>query len=228
MAQHLVNTDAAADFLSLAMTDVGPVAFLGDAEAFESGVAADIQMANIALRDGASKVVALTKDETRTEVARHAVAEKVANSVIGQLTKTKAAIEAKAESLGYLGQAQASALFSPKDGRAALDGEIRSWIRESMKTADGISEVMAAARSDGNVAAVIYHSPRFLLGLSNETHASLKFDAIKRFAPEAYAHIENSGKLFDLAPRYDRVMQKVRMNFYNQTLADKAKLRVEV
>ena len=64
--------------------------------------------------------------------------------------------------------------------------------------------------------------------MSNETHTSLRFETIRRFAPDAYAKMEKSAKLTELAPRYDSALRNVRVNFYNQTLADKAKLRVEV
>ena len=91
----LVQTEAASSFLSLAATETGRKAFLGDPEKFDSSIGPDLTNAHIALRDGVATVAALLNDATRNDVQRHEVAGVVAGSTVEALQKAKAASRAR-------------------------------------------------------------------------------------------------------------------------------------
>lgn len=225
--RFLVQTEVAGSFMELATTDTGAKAFLGDAEQFDSQVGPAITAANIALRDAASKVAALVEDPTRTEVQKHEAAHQLAERTITQLAKTKAAIEARAEALYETGVTQAQMHFAPKADRGSLDSEIRAYIREQAGKGDGLLKVRQAME-DKDVAAVVFHSPSFLLNIAPENHMKLRFEATERHAPAAYKMMTDSVALRDLPAKYDKAINSVRSSFYNGTLAERAKLRVEV
>lgn len=226
-SRFLVNTEGANSFMELAMTETGGKAFLGDAEQHDSQVGPDITAAHIALRQSASKVAALVEDPTRTEVQKHEAARQLADRAVTQLTKTKAAIEARAESLWATGVTQAELHFSPKADRGSLDSEIRTYLREQASKDDGMSKIREAMK-DKNVAAVVYHSPSFLLNMNEANHTKLRFEVVERHVPDVYKMMTDSVALRELPAKYDKAISSVRKSFYNSALAEKAKLRVEV
>ncbi|MBN9462123.1 MAG: hypothetical protein J0H00_12980 [Burkholderiales bacterium] len=224
----LVQTEAASSFLSLAATETGRKAFLGDPEKFDSGVGPDLTNAHIALRDGVETIGRLLQDPTRNDVQRHEVAGVVAARTIEVLEKSKAAIERRAEVLYGDGVAQAEREFAPRASHAALESEIRAYIREQAKEPDGPVKVRAAMLESKDVAAVIYHSPGFLVGLNDATHSKLRFEATERWVPDAYKRMTDSIALSELTPKFIKAIGSIRASFYNPTLAAKAKLRVQI
>lgn len=223
----LVQTPQASGFLELAATETGRKAFLGDPEKFDSEVGPDILNAQIALRDGVETIARLLKDETRNEVQRHEVAGVVAARTVEALEKSKAAIERRAELLYSDGVAQAEREFSPRASHAALESEIRTYIRELANKADGPSKIRAAMLESKDVAAVIFHSPGFLVGINPETHTKLRFEATEKWLPDAYKRMTGSIALSELAPKFAKAANSVRNSFYNPTLAAKASTRVQ-
>ncbi|HDQ4464831.1 TPA: hypothetical protein P9G65_005134 [Pseudomonas aeruginosa] len=224
----LVQTEAASSFLSLAGTETGRKAFLGAPEKFDSSIGPDLTNAHIALRDGVATVAALLNDATRNDVQRHEVAGVVAGRTVEALQKAKAAIESRAEVLFSDGVAQAEREFTPRASHASLESEIRAYIREQAKQADGPAKVRAAMLESKDVAAVIFHSPGFLVGINAETHSKLRYDATERWVPDAYKRMTDSIALRELAPKFDKAIGSVRSSFYNPTLAAKASTRVRI
>lgn len=224
----LVQSEAASSFLSLAGTETGRKAFLGDPEKFESGVGPDITNAHIALRDGVDTIAALLNDATRNDVQRHEAAGVVAGRTIEALQKAKAAIESRAEVLFSDGAAQAEREFTPRASHASLESEIRAYIREQANKADGPSKIRAAMLESKDVAAVIFHSPGFLVEINGETHSKLRYEAAERWVPEAYKRMTDSVALRELAPKFDKAINSVRSSFYNPALAAKASTRVQI
>lgn len=224
----LVQSEAATSFLSLAGTETGRKAFLGDPEKFDSSVGPDITMAQIMLRDGVDTIGRIIQDPTRNEIQKHEAAGIVAGRTVEALEKTKAKIENRAELLYSDGVAQAEREFTPRASHAALESEIRVFIREQAKQTDGPSKIRAAMLESKDVAAVIYHSPGFLVGINPETHSKLRFEATERWVPDAYKRMTDSIALRELAPKFDKAIGSVRNSFYNASLAAKAKLRVEL
>ncbi len=224
----LVQSEAASSFLSLAGTETGRKAFLGDPEKFDSGVGPDITNAAIALRNGVETVAALLNDATRNDVQRHEAAGVVAGRTIETLQKAKAAIESRAEVLFSDGAAQAEREFTPRASHASLESEIRAYIREQAKQPDGPANVRAAMLASKDVAAVIFHSPGFLVGINADTHSKLRYEAAEKWAPEAYKRMTDSVALRELAPKFDKAINSVRTSFYNPTMAAKASTRVRI
>lgn len=228
MSTYLVNNETAVQFISLAQTETGAKSMLGDAEQFESVSGVTIVNANIALRESTAKVAALAKDETRTEVAKHEAAMQLANRTISALEKAKGSIEARANFLAAEGQGEAEAYFAPLANRAALDSEVRGWIKEEMKSPEGIAKVRKAAMSDVKIASVIHHSPDFLLGIESGLHMKMRFEITEKHLPNAYQKMTQSVELVGLLNRYDKTISKVRTSFYMPGIAAKASSRVEI
>lgn len=224
----LVKTPQASGFLELAATETGRKAFLGDAEKYDSDVGPDITNAHIALRDGVATIGQLLNDETRNEVQRHEAAGIVAGRTVEALQKTKAAIENRAELLYSDGVAQAEREFTPRASHASLESEIRTYIRELSDNPEGPSKIRAAMLESKDVAAVIFHSPGFLVGINPETHTKLRFEATEKWVPAAYKRMTDSVALRELAPKFDKAINSVKNSFYNPALASKASTRVQI
>lgn len=224
----LVQTPQAAEFMQMASIEAGRRALLGDTEKFDSSVGPDITMAQIMLRDGVDTIGRIIQDPTRNEIQKHEAAGIVAGRTVEALEKAKAKIENRAELLYSDGVAQAEREFTPRTSHAALESEIRSYIREQAKQTDGPSKIRAAMLESKDVAAVIYHSPGFLVGINPETHSKLRFEATERWVPDAYKRMTDSIALRELAPKFEKAIGSVRNSFYNSALAAKAKLRVQL
>lgn len=224
----LVQTEAASSFLSLAGTETGRKAFLGDPEKFDGGVGPDITNAHIALRDGVETIGRLLNDATRNDVQRHEAAGIVTVRTVEALKKAKAAIESRAELLYSDGVAQAEREFTPRASHASLESEIRAYVREQAKQPDGPAKVRAAMLESKDVAAVIFHSPGFLVGINPETHTKLRFEATEQWVPDSYKRMTDSIALRDLAPKFEKAINSVRSSFYNPAISAKASTRVQL
>jgi hypothetical protein len=229
MSKYLVNGPGTADFLDLAHTESGTRAMLGDPK-IEAMVGVDIVNAHIALREGAKKVAALVYDPTRTDVSKHAVAKKLADSVVEKLSKTKAVIEKRAEYLQSEALRVADIEFGPKSERAALHSEIRGWVRETLQRrgGEGIGIVREALKGNSDLAAIVWHSPRFLLGLPDEIHSELRMEVLEAHKPELFSGLSTSLALTKLLGKYDTAIRKVQSSFYSPEMAKQSVKRVEV
>ena len=227
MSTYLVESPQAESFMELASTNTGSNAFLGDPEQFEAGAGPDIANAGIALRQNVAKVAALKNDPTRTEVQKHEAAAILAERTVAQLAKSKAAIETRAENLYNTGLTQAQMHFAPSADRGALDSEIRAYIREQAGKGEGLMKIRQAME-DKAVAAVVFHSPSFLLDIAPENHTKLRFEATERHVPAAYKMMTDSVALRELPAKYEKTISAVRGSFYLPTVAAQASKRVQV
>ena len=225
---YLVRSPDATSFLDTAQLDSGLNAFLGDPKAIDANVAPDVASAHMVLKDAAKKVAALVNDPTRTETAKHAAAKQLAEKVTAHLEKSKAAIEQQAEKLRQQSVVQAELELGPKSERAGLQSEIRAWIREQAKDPAGLPAIKAAAADNPDVASVLWHSPRFLLGLAESTHEAMRMEALQSRRPDLYANLSNSVGLVKLAAKYEAAIKKVAPSFYTPSLAEQASRRVEI
>lgn len=226
--QYLVNSPDATSFLDTAQLDSGLSAILGDPKAIDAHVAPDVQSAHMVLKDAAKKVAALVHDVTRTETAKHDAAKQLAQKVTTHLEKSKAALEAHAEKLRQQSIVQAELELGPKSERAGLQSEIRAWIREQAKDPGNIPAIKAAAADNPDVASVLWHSPRFLLGLAESTHEAMRMEALQARRPDLYTNLSNSVGLVKLAGKYAAAIRKVAPSFYTPSLAEQASRRVEI
>ncbi|HBO7378314.1 TPA: hypothetical protein VDW17_003030 [Pseudomonas aeruginosa] len=227
-SQYLVKDPAATGFLDNAQLDTGLAAMLGDPKGIDAHVAPDVQSAHIVLKEAAKKIAALVGDPTRTDVQRHHAAKQLADKVTTHLEKSKAALEAHAEKLKASALAQADLHLGPSSERSALHSEIRSWVREQAKTPEGLLQVKQAMADNDDVAAILWHSPSFLVGLAPSVHEGLRLEALQSRKPELYANLSNSVGLAKLAGKYEAAIRKVAPSFYTPSLAEQASKRVEI
>jgi hypothetical protein len=195
---------------------------LGETDAVEPGVRADYLNVRTALQG-------LAKDATRSEVSKHAAGKKVAESLIAKIEKAKATIQRRADYLETESLRQADELLGPKPERAHIEGEIRDWIYDQTRAGQaGLDRIRKEMAESEDLARVVYHSPRFLLGLPAETHDVLRFEALQARRPDLYSNIAASMELRKVLPKLDNVIRRVRSSFYNPTLAAQVEKRVEV
>ena len=226
--QYLVNSPDAINFLDTAQLDSGLSAILGDPKGIDAHVAPDVQSAHIVLKEAAKKIAALVDDPTRTPTAKHDAAKQLAQKVTTHLEKSKAALEAHAEKLKASALAQADLHLGPRSESGVLHSEIRSWVREQAKTPEGMLQVKQAMADNDDVAAVLWHSPSFLVGLAPSVHEGLRLEALQSRKPELYANLSNSVGLAKLAGKYEAAIRKVAPSFYTPSLAEQASRRVEI
>jgi hypothetical protein len=84
------------------------------------------------------------------------------------------------------------------------------------------------SKKDFDVAAVIYHSKWMLTGLSESLHTRMRLSAVERFAPKAYAALNEGIDLAKLAPRYENLVKSIHSSWYNEGIAAKGATRVEL
>lgn len=224
----LVQTEAASSFLSLAGTETGRKAFLGDTEALDQGAAPYITMAHIAMRDGVQTVGRLFSDATRTEVAKHEAAQIVAERTIEQLQKSKASIVEHAEHLLSSAQNEANEGFRLNPERRFVQEQILNHLRSLAIKPEGFAELRKILDEDSEAAAVFASTKGYLLGMSSESHKAIHFKLIEKHLPQVWAKMGAEAELFKLPASYDKAINSVRTSFYNPAMAAKASTRVSI
>lgn len=227
MSQYLVNSDKAANTLVALQTNSGLRARFGDPKKLPS-VATELTSLHTRVGANVSSVVALAKDATRTEVAKHAAAKELAQRTIKVISDTAEALKARAAILQSDGQAKADHFFAPQPGYSHIESEVRTWLREQVKSETGLGKVLSLAKEDQMLASVIYHSPHYLTGLAPDLQAKLRLDMTEHFVPEAFALVNEGVEIEATASRYDKTAREINAAFYTPALADKASTRVEV
>jgi hypothetical protein len=225
---YLVNDPAAVDFLDLANVPSGLNAHLGDPDKSDPMLGADIKGAQIELQHAVKKLTGLVSDPTRTEVEKHIAGKKLATKVIERLAATKTAIEKRAKELESSAIADANSALGPRADKAGLHSEIRDFLLDQARHPDGLAKIREALAESAEMAAVLWHSPRFLTGLSEASFETLRVDALKSARPDLHANISNAIGLTKLAAKYATTIGKVSRSFYSEQMAAQEKKRVEV
>lgn len=200
---------------------------LGDPLKF-ANVTAPVTAAHEALKTGIDTLARLAQDKTRSEPERHEAARTVATRVAAVLEQSKATIMGTARQLGEQAVAMVEERFAPREGRGAIESDIRTWMRETAKTPDGMAQIREAVKSNSEIASVVFHSPFQLLGFSENTRRELIRKATGTFVPKAAALAEEGVELAEIAQRYPQVIRSVHASFYNNAVAEQAKTRVEI
>lgn len=176
----------------------------------------------------AQKVAALARDETRTEVSKHGIARDLATHLAKEVRTVAVQVSQKGEDMQLAGADLAAEAFAPRPGYGHLDAEIRSWMRDAVKTPEGMAEVSKMAKTDAAIAGIIYHSPHYLLGIAKPIHERLQAEAVLKHVPKAAAMVEQGSTLVELAKKYEGLVADVHRSFYEPALAEKTSTRVEV
>lgn len=224
----VANDEFSDNWTSTHNTESQRLASLGDPQRFNDEALNPITHAHDALKDGLKTLRNLVADPTRTEVSKHAVAKKVADRVVGTIETSAASIAATARSLNNRAAAVVEDVLAIDPNRVSIHSEIRGYIRETAKVEGGIGTIRKAMVDNLEVASVLYQSPNFLLGLPDEVRMNLVAEGIEKHAPKAGRFLADADALSALAIKYGHVAKAVPRAFYNNALADQAKLRVEV
>ncbi|ADP72330.1 hypothetical protein Rvan_3128 [Rhodomicrobium vannielii ATCC 17100] len=226
-SNRLINTPNAIAIVDGLQLNSILSAKLGVPSAF-GNVGLKVASLHATVKQAAERVAALANDQTRTEVSKHAAAKKLATEAVRAIRNVQAELKAHAERLNREAANKAHEIFAPRPGYAHIESEIRVWVKEQAKTDAGMSKIKHLIANDKDVASVVFHSPNFLLGLADETHASFMHSIVQKFAPEATRMFAEAANIEHVLPSYDRTAYDIEASFYNSALADKANSRVEV
>lgn len=176
-----------------------------------------------------AKAQALAGDRTRNKAQQHMAAHDLAVQLSTDLRRSAEAFKTKANELKDDGQAVADEILGPRDNYGYLHSEIRTWIRDQIKTPEGMQKVSNAYKVDLQVASTIYSSPSFLMDLSDQLHATMRLKAVELFAPTGFKLLTEGVELADKVPNYERVVGDVHSSYYSQELVEAAQAsRVEI
>jgi hypothetical protein len=109
-----------------------------------------------------------------------------------------------------------------------VHSEIRTYLREVSRQPDGLTQIQRLVDTQQEVAATVYYSPSFLMGVPDESMNGLRARAIETFWPAQFAKVEEANEWTDIASKFDNTIPKVHRTFFNPTVADQANTRVEV
>lgn len=224
---NLVNDPQADAYRARHSTNSGMKATIGDPDKHDGAVRAAITNAHNAAREVLNKVAKLPGDETRTEVAKHHVASQIFAKGEAVILQSQATIQATADALEAEAVAEMKSGFETDAARSAIHTEIRAWIRETAKAKDGLTTIRKALNGNFEVAAVICHSPSFLLGLADEPLGNMMEEALKRWKPDANAKLDKAVALKELAKKYTPFVKGLGSSSFNATVAGKWNGRVE-
>lgn len=223
----LVNTPFAVEWITTHRTQSQRNATFGDPAKFPGDGYEPVVNAHNAVVSGLEKIEGLVRDPTRTDVSKHAVAKQVAEKAVATIQASATSLTGLAKSYNRRAKEMVDDRFAVDPDRASIQAEIRGWVRETAKAENGLATIRAAMRETEEVAAVIYHSPNFLLNLAGEVRANLAADGIEMYAPQAFKLISEADTYTALATKYTNAAKVVETTFYNSVLAEQAKLRVE-
>ncbi|MCJ1959897.1 hypothetical protein [Novosphingobium mangrovi (ex Hu et al. 2023)] len=224
----LVQSEEAEKFMSMMVLPHQLNISLGDPSKHDIETAASIRRAHGIVVDGIEKVSRLPDDASRTEAEKHHVARQIAQKTEKVLVATKGFIERRASALTESASADIDATFETKLERQAIHGELRAYVRDLAKKGE-TATIRDLMNESQEVASVVVHSPRILLGLNEKVHWNLREDAVKRYLPNAYANLQKSIELDGVAAKYGDVIQRMHRSLYRGVLADKyVRTRVEI
>ncbi|MBV0910924.1 hypothetical protein [Anianabacter salinae] len=201
---------------------------LGDPERFPS-VKAQMTALQDSIVSSATKAKALAGDLTRTKPQLHLLGKEIAMRASAPIRQHAELFARKAVELMDDGKALADSVLGPREGYGYVDSEIRGWIRDQVKTPEGMQAVSTLYKSDKNVASVLYSSPYFLLGISEALHGKMAATAVEKFAPKGAALLTEGAALSKIVGNYESVVSDIHNSFYSAEVVAKAEAsRVEV
>ena len=224
---YLVPTPQAIDAINAHRSETSLKAAFGDPGKFPS-MSERISELHTVVATNATRAIGLAQDRTRTETARHVAAKELATRTAQAIRTVAAEVASKAEYLQRHGQEVADQTLGPRSGYEWHDMELRTWLRENSRTSEGMGLISEMSKKDFDVAAVIYHSKWMLTGLSESLHTRMRLSAVERFAPKAYAALNEGIDLAKLAPRYESVVKSIHSSWYNEGIAAAGATRVEL
>jgi hypothetical protein len=227
-SRYLVDSPNAVRTIDLLQTEVGLRVRFGDPEKFGEETGRRLQSLHNTVKDVTARVVALADDKTRTEVAKHHAAKQLAEKATKAIGETLKDFSVRSKLLQRDATKRAESAFAPRDGYAHIESEVRVWVREQMKSPDGMATVSGMMKEDAAFAAIVCHSPHYLVGMAKDVHSKWRLDAIERFVPDAFEMLEQSTELAEVVSRAESTVRDINTSFFNPELAKQAETRVEI
>ncbi|MCB2095727.1 MAG: hypothetical protein KDE11_15095 [Rhodobacteraceae bacterium] len=201
---------------------------LGDPEKLPS-VKNDLEALFSKVTATTEKAQKLAGDRTRNKAQQHMAAHELAVQLSSDLRRHAQIFGKKANELKDDGQAVADEILGPRDQYGYLQSEIRGWIRDQIKTPEGMQKVSNAYKVDLQVASTIYSSPSFLMDMTDQLHSNMRLKAVELFAPSGFKLLNEGVELADKVQNYERVVGDVHSSYYSHEVVEAAQAsRVEV
>ena len=227
MTDTLGNTPEGTEFVQRLEVPTFRKAMIGDNVKLNTLVYNVVGEVDRQLTSGIDTIKALSKDETKTPVAQEEAKKRVADRLADKIEGAHAAMESGAAQLDAEVAVIVMERFAPKPDRAPLYAEMRQWIRDMYAKPGGIAAIREAVTTNSDFATALHAAPYQLLGLPVETMSDMQIASLKRFAPDAWALMEDSAAISKVAKNYPAIAKSVRSSFYNPALAIRAASRVD-
>lgn len=219
----------AADFIDGMSTPTRRRAMLGDVNSFNNDRVRNVlNQVHSQVSLSLDVVKKLAKDESRTEVSKHARAKVEAETLNGTLAKARDEIRAEASKIETEAFAQIDERFTLDPTRGIFQGQKLNWAAETWRDPNGGSAaIMKQVKLDPELASLLKSGESYVLGIPEDTRASLVEAGVKAHLPSAHAAIETASQMRDTSDKYDGVMNSVRNAFYIESVAAKIETRIE-
>lgn len=225
--KFLVASPEAEHFLSMAMLPNSTTALLGKYDHLADEVKTRVQASHVGLNAAVAKVVALTGDMTRTEAQRHQAARVLATKTAEDMASTRDYLRRNAETVNRKVSETIEGAWNGKVN-PQVHSEIRTYLREVSTRPDGLTQIQRLVDTQQEVAATVWYSPSFLMGVPDESMTGLRARALEHHWPAQFAKVSEANEWGEIAGKFDATIPKLHRTFFNPTVADQAATRVEV
>lgn len=230
MEAKLLNPNPRAlDFINNLSVSTGRNATFGNVNSFKSErIRNIITPVHAQISASVDVVKKLAKDESRTEVSKHARAKREAETLNATLMQARDALRNEAAKIEADAMARIDAKFTLDPSRAVWQSRKIDWLKEQWQDpAKGTVTINKQIRADAELASLLNSGQGYVLGIPDESRLSFVATAVKAHLPDAHADIETAKQCRDTADKYDPAMAGVRSSFYIESVAAKIETRVE-
>lgn len=219
--RYLIASDETADYLDLISKPTGAKAYLGDPDKLTLHKGR-VQGVHIDVANYTQALSRLSRDMTKNEAQQHLAAREIGNFLSKRLTDAAVVLRQGAKALHAEALDIADDQFNRTLHSPMLESDIRSYLRETAAQPGGHAKIKALASKDITLAATIYRSPGFLIGIDNPAeHKTLKMDAVIDHLPDATSRVVESDYLLKTADRYDFSAKKY-LTVWNDNIVQRA------
>jgi hypothetical protein len=219
----------AVDFIDGMSTKARRNAMLGNVDSFKSDRVRNLlNQVHNQVSLSIDVVKKLAKDESRTEVSKHARAKVEAETLNHVLAKARDEIRAEADRLEGEATSKIDATFKLDPSKAVYHGLKLAWLKEQWNDPNGGSAAITKqVKLDPELSSLLFNGDAYIIGVSDEARLKFIETGVKAHVPDAYQGIETAKQMRDTSDKYDGVMNNVRTAFYIESVAAKIESRVE-
>jgi hypothetical protein len=226
--RYLIASDDTANHLDLISSPTGARAFLGDPQKLTTH-SNRVMGIHIDVANYTKALSRLSRDATKNEAQQHLAARDIGMFLNQRLTDAAGVLRQGATALHTEALEIAAEKFNGALVSGNLESDIRAFARELTSQPGGHVKLKALAAKDITLAATIYRSPGFLIGVEDAAeHKNLKLDAIADHVPDATSRMVESGYLIKTAAQYDSTAKKYLAVWNPQVVARAEAGRVDL